>query len=94
MQFEWDEDKRLKNITKHGADFATAYQLWQSPMLVIEDDRCDYGETRWKALGIVEQRVMVVVYTRRFDVVRIISYRKAKGRARNNILIFACPFFR
>jgi len=47
-------------------------------MLVLRDDRVDYGEERWISLGWIKALVGVVVYTeRRGDVIRIISARKA-----------------
>jgi len=80
MKFEWDENKRIANIDKHGIDFVAACLLWQAPMLVVQDDRQDYGETRWIGLGKLEKRIMVVVFTKRIDTVRIISCRKANKR--------------
>lgn len=46
-------------------------------MLEREDDRRDYGETRMIALGAIEGRVFVVIYTWRGDRRRLISARKA-----------------
>ena len=47
-------------------------------MLVALDTRQDYGEDRWLGLGLIEHRVVVVVYTYRdSDIVRVISMRKA-----------------
>ncbi len=52
--------------------------LFQHPMLVLRDDRVDYGEERWISLGWIKALVGVVVYTERWgDVIRIISARKA-----------------
>ncbi len=28
LQFEWDEEKELGNIEKHGIDFDTAVKVW------------------------------------------------------------------
>jgi uncharacterized DUF497 family protein len=80
MKFEWDEKKRLVNIKKHGIDFVAACRLWESPMLVVQDDREDYGETRWIGLGTLEDRIIVVVFTKRLNMIRIISCRKANKR--------------
>ncbi len=46
MQFEWNEQKRLTNIRKHGIDFRDAWQLFDAPMLVALDERADDGEDR------------------------------------------------
>ena len=42
------------------------------------DDRQDYGEIRFAAIGIVEDVELYVVYTMRGDVTRIISARRAR----------------
>jgi uncharacterized DUF497 family protein len=46
MQFEWDEQKNLANIRKHGFSFADAWEIFDAPMLVDLDDRRNYGEDR------------------------------------------------
>ncbi len=43
----------------------------------MEDNRFDYGETRYISLGLLEGRVIVVAHTESEDVIRIISARKA-----------------
>lgn len=81
MEFEWDENKRFLNLDKHGVDFVSAHQLWESPMVVVEDTRRNYGEQRWIALGKLNNRIMVVAYTeRKSGIIRIISFRKANKR--------------
>jgi len=78
MQFEWDEDKNRLNIRKHGLDFNDVPKMFQRPMLVLEDDRLIYDESRWIAMGWLDALVGVVVYTeRQGDVIRIISARRA-----------------
>jgi len=77
MQFEWDEQKRRTNIRKHGFDFRDARTVFRSPMLVAPDDRYDYGEDRWIGIGMLEGRVVVVIFTERNDTIRIISIMKA-----------------
>lgn len=81
MIFEWDEAKRFINLEKHGVDFVDASKMWDGIMLVAEDTRREYGESRYVGTGRIEGRVMVVVYTNRSEnVVRIISLRKANSR--------------
>lgn len=82
MEFEWDEGKAQKNIEKHGIDFEDAIFIFSGPTLEKVDGRHDYGETRFVALGMVDDRVLVVVYTDRNDVRRIISARRAKADER------------
>ncbi len=81
MKFEWDEKKRKINLEKHFVDFAVVHKLWDLPMLVIEDDRQDYGEKRWVGVGLLNGRVMVAVFTMpQPNLIRIISFRKANQR--------------
>ena len=73
LQFEWDEDKAARNLAKHGVSFLTAAEVFERI-----DDREDYGELRFIALGRVEMEIYRVAYTWRDDkVVRIITAQKA-----------------
>ena len=78
--FEWDPQKASLNLRTHHVDFTTASLIWQGPVLERADDRRDYGEARFIALGEVEERLLAVVFTWRRDVRRIISARKANAR--------------
>jgi uncharacterized DUF497 family protein len=48
--------------------------------MVIKDQRWDYGEDRFQVMGLIEDRVYVVIYTYRSSTFRIISARKANQR--------------
>ena len=63
--FQWDENKRLANIAKHGIDFVRAALIFKSPVLERVDNRLDYGEERMIALGHSGGDFTVVIYTRR-----------------------------
>ncbi len=77
MIYVWDEEKRQANIAKHGIDFLIAEEFeWETAIETI-DDRYDYGEERWVALGFIENLVCVLIYTLRSENTRIISLRKA-----------------
>jgi len=77
MDCEWDEEKNRSNLAKHGIDFADAVRVFNGPTIEYMDDRVDYGEPRFIALGLIDSAVIVVVYTLRKDRIRIISARKA-----------------
>lgn len=77
MAFEWDEAKRRANLRKHGVDFATALEFQWENAQVTADDRVDYGEERFIALGLYRGRVHIVIYTEYGPIRRIISIRKA-----------------
>ena len=81
MRFEFDAEKQTLNLRKHGIDLRDAAYVFLDPhRLDAADGRKDYGEERRLVVGTVEDRVWVVVYTRRADAVRLISARKANER--------------
>jgi hypothetical protein len=78
VKFEWDKRKNQANIEKHGLDFADVSKVFQSPMLVKIDDREDYGEDRWIGIGLMDMRVIVIIFTEPKDnTIRVVSFRKA-----------------
>ena len=77
MEFEWDENKRLSNLQKHGVDFVDIPNLFNGDTITFEDTRFDYGEQRLITFGLLLGRVLVVVHTEHRDRIRIISARKA-----------------
>ena len=80
MKFDWDEAKRHENIAKHGIDFVDVPAVFDGPMLVRLDTRCDYREDRWIGMGLLKSMVAVVVYVEweHKETIRIISARRAK----------------
>jgi uncharacterized protein len=52
--------------------------------LVIIDDRRDYGEVRYRALGMIDHRLHALVFTGRTGKTRVISLRRANDRERRN----------
>ncbi len=77
MSYEWDERKRRINVKKHGIDFIDVPELFDSDVVIIPDERFDYGEPRFIAIGILKNLVVVVASTERDENIRIISARKA-----------------
>ena len=84
MKFVWDKNKNRANVEKHGLDFADAHKVFESPMLVKLDDRKDYGENRWIGIGLMDMRVVLIVFTELKDenTIRVISFRKATSDER------------
>jgi len=74
--FDWDERKSELNLAKHGIDFDDAIEVFYGPILLRRSDR--NNEERWVAMGHSEGRLIAVVFTRRKDVIRIISARRAR----------------
>jgi hypothetical protein len=77
MSYEWDEQKRLVNVKKHGIDFIDVPEVFDDDVVIIPDERFDYGKTRFILMGILKSQVVVVAYTERGENIRIISARKA-----------------
>jgi uncharacterized DUF497 family protein len=82
VKFEWDENKNLINIERRNIDFFDACKIFDYPILKRIDDRKNYGETRYIALGQLDDVVLSLVYTMRNEVTRIISVRRASRRER------------
>ena len=74
LEFEWDEEKARTNLAKHRVSFLTAAEIFANEILERIDDREDYGEIRFIALGRVDTEVYRVVFTWRSEnFIRIIS---------------------
>ena len=80
MTVEFDEVKRVRTLAERGLDMARAGEVFDGASLTVEDDRMDYGETRYITIGFLDERMVVLVWTPRGDVHRIISMRKANDR--------------
>lgn len=80
MQIEFDPDKRDLTLTDRGLDFARADEVFTSRHFTAEDTREDYSEPRCITVGKLDGRMVVMVWTPRGEVRRIISMRKANER--------------
>lgn len=77
MQFEWDDDKARLNRFKHKVDFDAVHDFDLHTALYQIDDAINYGEERWKAIGLIGLQLYVLIFTERADRIRVISLRKA-----------------
>lgn len=82
MIFEWDENKRLSNIDKHGFDFVAVRQLFDGEHIKGEARQGSDGERRLSATGFVHGIYATVIYTMRGDAARIVSLRRARANER------------
>ena len=75
----WDEAKRKLNLKKHGIDFREAEEIFDGPTVTAEDTRSAYGEQRLVTLGILNDVVVSMTFTKRErdGDTRVISIRKA-----------------
>ncbi len=84
MQITYDPSKDARNVEERGLPFALVRDFEWSTALIVEDDRFDYGECRYRAMGYIGVRLHVVVFTPRGDAVHVISLRKANKREVKN----------
>ncbi len=78
-KFEWDPVKAAQNEADHGITFEMAKDVFKDPFgLEWLDDRENYDEDRYVAIGMVENHLLYVAYTLRGETVRIISTRGAE----------------
>ena len=82
---EFDPDKDAANIAKHGVSLARAEDMVFEEALIEADQRFDYRESRWLAYGYLDGRLHVLVFTRRDDITRAISLRKANQREARHV---------
>lgn len=84
MEYEWDPAKSRRNAQKHGCGFEIAAELDWSEALEVLDDRFDYGEERWLALGPIGGKLFAMAFSPRGENrARIISLRPATRNERN-----------
>jgi uncharacterized protein len=78
MHFEWNENKALSNLSKHGVKFEEAKTVFDDPLYVDFYDP-DHSETeeRYLIVGKSNQgRLLIVSYTERRNSIRLISARE------------------
>lgn len=77
MKIEFDPVKREWTFRQRGLDLAKAGRIFDKFEMTEEDEREDYGEDRFLTLGLLDETIVVCVWTQRRDARRIISLRKA-----------------
>ncbi len=80
VRIEFDPAKDDINRAKHGMSLDTAANFDWDTALEREDDRFDYGEIRFVAIGLINSHLCVLAFTEGSDeeTVRIISLRPAE----------------
>lgn len=79
MNFEWDEAKCRLNIEKHGISFEEAGELWSGFCITSHSiAKSKDGEFRNATLGMLKGKVVVAIWTKRKESIRLISIRRAR----------------
>ncbi|RKT43342.1 BrnT family toxin [Thiocapsa rosea] len=78
MDFEWDESKADANIRKHGVTFWEATEVFGDELSsFVSDPDHSQGEDRFLLFGRSQGgRYLVVSFTERAEIIRIISARR------------------
>ena len=87
LEFVWDRRKSETNLSLRGFDFLFATQIFSGVTVERADDRRDYGEPRFVAIGVVDDICLTVACTDRSKASggierRIISARLSNRRER------------
>jgi len=80
MRITFDPKKWEWTRLNRKVDFLDAPLVFAGPTFDRVDDRKEYGETRIVTVGLLNGRMVVVVWTPRGDARHIISMRKANDR--------------
>ncbi len=80
MKLTYDPAKSERNVQERGLSFERARDFDFETAKFWEDDRREYPETRFVALGYLDDRLHVLVFGETEDGIRVISFRKANDR--------------
>lgn len=80
-RFDWDRDKNMTNINKHGISFKEAASVFLDDNAIeLDDDEHSQDERRFLIIGRSRKLRLIVVchcYRENNTIIRIISARKA-----------------
>ncbi len=79
MEYDWDKNKAVANLSKHDVSFEEAKTVFDDPFYVdFYDPDHSFGEHRFILLGKSAQgRLLFVSYMERNNGIRLISAREA-----------------
>lgn len=82
--FEWDRGNIDKNLVKHSVENWECEQIFfNKPLLVLDDPKHSLTEKRLAGFGRTDSgRLLVVIFTQRASLVRVISARDMNSRER------------
>ncbi len=80
MRITFNRLKRELTLRERGLDFADAKKVFAGRHATLPDDRKDYGEVRFITAGLLDGRLVVLVWTTRGVARRVISMRHAHAK--------------
>jgi len=84
MDIEYDVTKNQRNIELRGLSFGEVVNFDFVSAHITQDTRVNYQELRYVATGYLVDRLHILCYTKRKGNIRVISFRKANKREREN----------
>jgi uncharacterized DUF497 family protein len=84
LQFDWDPTKAAANVRNHGISFEEAATVFSDPLAAIFDDE-EHSITEVREIIVghsTANRLLLVSFTERSGIIRIISARRATRRER------------
>ncbi|PCG09739.1 hypothetical protein COA17_07795 [Sphingomonas ginsenosidimutans] len=83
MDISFDPAKRARTLAERGLDFADAGRVFAGLTMTRPDDRFDYPEPRFQTFGLLDDRLVMVVWADVEGRRRIVSMRKCNERERH-----------
>jgi uncharacterized protein len=83
MAITFDPAKRDKTLDERGLDFAAVQAVFDGITLTREDKRFAYGETRHQTYGLIDGRMVMIVWTERGNDRHVMSMRYCNDRERD-----------
>ena len=80
MDISFDTAKSERNLATRGIAFQQVAEFEWDSALIVQDLRRPYGEQRFQALGFINSRLHMLVFTPRASKAHVISLRKANKR--------------
>jgi uncharacterized DUF497 family protein len=82
MKIEFDPAKNTRNVELRGLAFSLVAEFDFDSAQIVTDERREYGEVRYRAIGRLGDEIAVVVFTMRDGTLRVISFRLASRKER------------
>jgi uncharacterized protein len=84
VDYEWDETKAARNLDKHRVSFEEALTVFGDPLYIdFYDPDHSVNEHRYLIMGqSTAGRLLIVSYTERDEIVRLISAREVTSSER------------
>ncbi|MGO9566899.1 MAG: BrnT family toxin [Desulfomonilaceae bacterium] len=82
--FQWDKGNTDKNLIVHNVENWECEQIFfNEPLFVLDDPKHSTAEKRWAVFGKTDAgRLLTVVFTRRGELIRVISARDMNRKER------------